>query len=151
MVKTVDLVCQKEPVIITLTLALDFSAAGAAGSQKRACFEALVLGDLARAAGVDAECFAVTELQPGSIILSVCISSLDQGGAACDPAAVLADLTKQARDPSSQLMVCALTKNTLSLEQDTSSQGVETRDNRCEKTKLLQDPQQLESQVLIHP
>ena len=151
LVKTADLVCQKEPVLITLTLALDFSAAGAAGSQKRESFKALVVSDLARAAGVDAECFAVTELQPGSIILSVCISSLDQGGAACDPAAVLADLTTQARDPSSQLMAGALTKDTLSLEQDTCSQSMETRDNRSEKTKLLQDLQQLESQVPIDP
>jgi hypothetical protein len=48
-------------------------------------------------------------------------------------------------------MAGALTKDTLSLEQDTCSQSMETRDNRSEKTKLLQDLQQLESQVPIDP
>ena len=40
------------PVNVTMKLALDFSAAGAEGSSKRASFEALLISDLARAAGM---------------------------------------------------------------------------------------------------
>ena len=114
---------QAESKILKLKLALDFSSAGTVGSKKRGSFEALVIGDLARAAGVDAACFAVTDLQPGSIIARVRISCLDGGGAGCNPGAVVADLALQAGDASSDLMVGALTKHTLSVEEDTSKQG----------------------------
>ena len=67
------------PVIMTLTLDLDYNESVGVGPEERALFERWLKRDLAAAAGVDQEHFGITDLAPGSVIASIQIHAGPSG------------------------------------------------------------------------
>jgi hypothetical protein len=96
------------PVRLSLSLALDFAAAGAPGSPARAAFEADVVADVAAAARAPPARFRVAGVRAGSVIVDLDVAP----GLAADspsPAALAVALAAQAADPGSALRAGAVT------------------------------------------
>jgi len=91
------------PVDLHLRLGLDVSAAGDAGSATRLAFEEDLCADLAYASSLPFECFRVTNLEAGSILV-VCEILPDPSREGPSPLDAAADLERQAVDPESLLL-----------------------------------------------
>ena len=85
-----------------MTLDLDFKDAGEEGSEKRASFQEGIIADLAMAAKTSPTAFSIKSISPGSIVIDVQVLR-EQSEGAVNPAAVVADLEQQAKDPGSLL------------------------------------------------
>jgi chromosome segregation ATPase len=91
-----------ERLHIIMTLDLDFKDAGEEGSEKRASFQEGIIADLAMAAKTSPTAFSIKSISPGSIVIDVQVLR-EQSEGAVNPAAVVADLEQQAKDPGSLL------------------------------------------------
>lgn len=60
-----------EDVVLTLTLDLDFRETGQEDSIERAAFEKSLLLDLCSAAGIGASHMSITNLSPGSVVVTL--------------------------------------------------------------------------------
>jgi len=90
------------PVLVTLTLGMDFSAAGEEGSQERNTFETLVKQDLANASGVEVDSIEITRLSRGSVVVDIELQQ-DPSEATPDPLTAALELQRQVHDPTSAL------------------------------------------------
>jgi hypothetical protein len=100
----------RKPVEITLKLALDFSAAGKAGSAQRVAFNNNLTQDLSNASGFAPHLFEVVRVSAGSIIVGTLIHS-DPADRGLNPMLVAMDLQKQAHQPNSPLLSGLLTRH----------------------------------------
>jgi hypothetical protein len=88
-----------EPVLLKVTLGIEFGMTGEEGSGERESFKREVAADLAAASCVPSATFQLYRVSPGSVILDVDIIP----GSGPDPLFVAADLKLQAADPTSVL------------------------------------------------
>ena len=86
---------------ITMTLGLNFSAAGDEGTKTRGLFEKSLSQDLASASGLPASYFIVQSLEAGSIVVHMQIVTDPCDGP--EAIQVAEDLQMQAKDKDSQL------------------------------------------------
>jgi len=103
------------PVLMTLTLDMDFSDVGEEGSPSRKKFENSVKDDLARASGIGVDSIAIKHLSPGSVIVDVEFQQ-DQSETSPDPLTAVLELQKQMHDPDSAIhrgVVTSIARNIL--------------------------------------
>jgi len=118
------------PVNVSLTLDLDWSAAGEENSAERKVFGKALAEEITAAAATSVgarggempnDCIRITQMSAGSVVVDLEIHrhSLGTGeagaGAGDDPVSIAADLQQQALDKSSPLFAGAISKNTKSL------------------------------------
>ena len=99
-----------KPVEMTLKLALEFSAAGKAGSAQRVAFNNNLTRDLSNASGFAPHLFEVVRVSAGSIIVDTLIHP-DPADRGLNPMLVATDLQKQAHQPNSLLLSGLLTSH----------------------------------------
>jgi hypothetical protein len=99
-----------KPVEMTLKLALEFSAAGKAGSAQRVAFNNNLTRDLSNASGFAPHLFEVVRVSAGSIIVDTLIHP-DPADRGLNPMLVATDLQKQAHQPNSPLLSGLLTRH----------------------------------------
>jgi hypothetical protein len=100
----------RKPAEMTLKLALDFNAAGKAGSAQRATFNNNLIQDLSNASGLVPHLFEVVRVSAGSIIVDTLIHA-DPADRGLHPMLVATDLQKQAHQPNSLLLSGLLTRH----------------------------------------
>jgi hypothetical protein len=100
----------RKPVEMMIKLALNFSAAGKAGSAQRAAFNNDLTKDLSNASGSAPHLFEVVRVSAGSIIVDTLIHQ-DPAGCGLHPMLVATDLQKQAHQPNSPLLSGLLTRH----------------------------------------
>ena len=98
-----------KPVEIIVKLGLDFSSAGADGSQEREEFERELSRNLSHASGLPPANFKVKNMSPGSILVDTEIKP-DVTGKFPDPATVAKDLERQVHDVNSPLRSGTITR-----------------------------------------
>jgi hypothetical protein len=98
----------------TLTLGLEFIAAGEEGSSERKVFENQLVQDLANASEVAASRFDIKKMSPGSIVVDLDIVA-DPMGKGPDSASVVKLLEEQASNPDSLLRTGSVTCHTQSV------------------------------------
>ena len=100
----------RKPVEMTIKLALDFSAAGKAGSAQRVAFNNDLTQDLSNASGSAPHLFEVVRVSAGSIIVDTLIHQ-DPADFGLSPMLVATDLQKQAHQSNSPLLSGLLTRH----------------------------------------
>jgi len=108
---------EHEAVDLTLTLGLDYSAAGAEGGEERKAFERTLVRELSQACSLPDEAqarFVVRRVSAGSIVVVVGILP-DQAARGPLPGEIAKDLEAQSSDPTSLLRVGSLTRHTHSV------------------------------------
>jgi len=105
---------ESEPAEVSLTLDLDFNEVGPEGSQQRQQFERDLVHDLAHAAGTPPALFLVKRLSPGSVHVDLEIAP--DSSSAVAPAAIAAELQRQASDAGSKLRAGKITSHTSALQ-----------------------------------
>jgi hypothetical protein len=100
----------RKPAEMTLKLALDFNAAGKAGSAQRAAFNNNLIQDLSHASGLAPHLFEIVRVSAGSIIVDTLIHA-DPADRGLHPMLVATDLQKQAHQPNSPLLSGLLTRH----------------------------------------
>jgi C-terminal processing protease CtpA/Prc len=98
-----------KPVEIIVKLGLDFSSAGADGSQEREEFERELSRNLSHASGLPPANFKVKHMSPGSIVVDTEINP-DVTGKFPDPETVAKDLERQVHDVNSPLRSGTITR-----------------------------------------
>jgi hypothetical protein len=102
--------CDTTPVEMTITLSLDFSAAGKAGSAQRETFNDNLTQDLSNASGLAPHLFEVVRVSAGSIIVDTLVHP-DSADRDLNPMLVATKLQKQANQPNSPLLSGLLTRH----------------------------------------
>jgi hypothetical protein len=99
---------QIHPLPMQLKLGLDFTVVGSDGTSVRTAFVQNLTKDLSMASGLNATCFHVKHLMPGSVIADMQIHA-DPSGSGPNPRDVAANLEQQASDIDSPLRKGSLT------------------------------------------
>jgi len=102
--------CDAKAVEMTIKLALDFSAAGKAGSAERVTFNDNLTQDLSIASGLAPHLFEVVRVSAGSIVVDTLVHP-DSADRDLNPMLVATNLQKQAHQPNSPLLSGLLTRH----------------------------------------
>ena len=98
-------------IMIQIKLALDFSAAGKAGSAQRRSFNDNLTQNLSNASGLAPHLFEVVRVSAGSIVVDTLVHPDPSADRDISPMIVATNLQKQAQQPNSPLLSGLLTRH----------------------------------------
>ena len=108
-----ELVSALAPVEMTVTLDMDFEAAGIEGTASRQAFERLFRQDLSTASGIPSESIKIKRMAAGSVLVDVQLDS--DSGTGPDAYSAAVNLKKQVRDADSTLRMGGLTSSCVNI------------------------------------